>query len=299
MKMEKAYTGEFINIMIQALWTKDSSLLQGLTIQNAHTELRQGSKNAVVVGRNSMAYPQTLPKKTPVARAVATIEVPEPPIDTSLQKREDGPQNPHTPKLIVRQRQGKLFEELNLHGLDSWPQELADATYWLLTKYHDVFPLEPMELGCTHSTKHTIKVMDDTPFKEWLRWIPLPLVEEVQNHLREMLESGAIQPRQSVWCNAVVLVRKKDGGLWFCIDFHHLNTCTKNDFYSLLRIQEALESLVGAGHFSCLYLKLGFWQIRMEEASKQYTAFMVGNLGFLNANACPLGCAIYWPCFRG
>ena len=28
------------------------------------------------------------------------------------------------------------------------------------------FSLEPMELGCTHSAEHTIKVTDDTPFKE-------------------------------------------------------------------------------------------------------------------------------------
>ena len=79
---------------------------------------------------------------------------------------EDRPQNPHTPKLTVRQRQGKLFEELDLSGLDSWPQELADAGHWLLAKYHDVFSLEPVELGCTHSTEHTIKVTDDTLFKE-------------------------------------------------------------------------------------------------------------------------------------
>ena len=38
-----------------------------------------------------------------------------------------------------------------------------------------------------------------------------------------MLESGAIWPSQSAWCNAVVLVRKKDGGLQFCIDFCCLN----------------------------------------------------------------------------
>ena len=99
----------------------------------------------------------------------------------------------------------------------------------LLAKYHNVFSLDPVELGCTHSTEHMIKVTDDTPFKEQFRWIPPPLVEEVQNHLWEMLESGAIWPSQSAWCNAVVLVRKKDGGLWFCIDFCHLNACTKKD----------------------------------------------------------------------
>ena len=57
----------------------------------------------------------------------------------------------------------------------------------------------------------------------------------------------------------------------------------------LPRIQEALESLVGAGHFSCLDLKSGFWQIKMEEALKQYTAFTVGSLGFFKCDCMPFG----------
>ena len=50
-----------------------------------------------------------------------------------------------------------------------------------------------------------------------------------------------------------------------------------------------LESLVGAGHFSCLDLKSGFWQIRMDKPSKQYTAFTVGNLGFFECDRMPFG----------
>ena len=104
-----------------------------------------------------------------------------------------------------------------------------------------------------------------------------------------MLKSGAIRPSQSVWCNAMVLLQKKDGGLHFCINFCHLNARTKKDSYPLPRIQEALESLVGTGHFSCLDLKSGFWQIKVEEASKQYTTFTVGNLGFFKCNQMPFG----------
>ena len=59
-RAERAHTRGHINIMIQALWTGDGSLLQGLSVQNTYTELRQGSKNAVVVVRNSTAYPQIL-----------------------------------------------------------------------------------------------------------------------------------------------------------------------------------------------------------------------------------------------
>ena len=168
---------------------------------------------------------------------------------------------------------------------------MAEVAHQLLAKYHDVFSLEHVELGCIHSTKHMIKVTDDTPFKEQFRQIPLPLVEEVWSHLREMLESGAIQPTQSAWCNTVVLVRKKDIGLQSCIDFHHLNVHMKKDSYPLPRIQEVLESLVGAGHFLCLDLKLGFWQIKMDEASKQYTAFTVSNLGFFECDHMP-----FWLC---
>ena len=53
-RVERAHTSECINIMTQELWAKDGSLLQSLTVQNTYMELRQGSKNAVMVVRNSM-----------------------------------------------------------------------------------------------------------------------------------------------------------------------------------------------------------------------------------------------------
>ena len=115
-------------------------------------------------------------------------------MEAQLQEEGDEPQDPHTPKLTVRQRHGKLFDELDLSGLDSWLPGLVDATHQLLAKYHNVFSLDPVELGCTHSMEHMIKVTDDTPLKGWFWQIPLPLVEEVWNHLWEMLESGTIQP---------------------------------------------------------------------------------------------------------
>ena len=166
LRVERAHTSGCINIMTQALWAEDGSLLQGLTVQNTYMELRQGSKNAVTVIRNSTAYQQTLHKKTPVARATVAKPVPGLSMESQLQVGEDEPQDPHTVKLTVRQWQGKSFDELDLSGLDSWLPELANAACCLLAEYHNVFSLGPMELGCTHSTEHTIKVTDDTPFKE-------------------------------------------------------------------------------------------------------------------------------------
>ena len=85
-RAERAHTGGHINIMTQALQAEDGSLLQGLTVQNTYTELRQGSKNAVIVVRNSMAYPQTLCKKTLMTRAVVANLVLGLPMESQLQE---------------------------------------------------------------------------------------------------------------------------------------------------------------------------------------------------------------------
>ena len=173
-RVERAHTGGCINVMTQALWAEDGSLLQGLTVQNMYMELRQGSKNAVVVIRNSTAYMQTLCKKTTVVRAIVATPVTGLLMKSQLQEGEDEPQDPHTPKLTVKQWQGKLFDQLDLSGLESWPLELANVTCHLLAEYHDVFSLDPTELGCTHSTEHTIKVTDDISLRNDLGNSPAP-----------------------------------------------------------------------------------------------------------------------------
>ena len=169
MKAERIYARERISVMTQALQAEDGLLPQGLTIQYAYMELKTGSKNTVVVVRNSTAYPYTLKKKTPIAEVVAATAVPEPPVTINLPEGVAEPHSLQAPKLTIRQRQGRLFEELDLSGLKSRPLELADSTQLLLAKYHNVFSLDPSEVGCTHSTEYVIKVMDDTPFKERFR----------------------------------------------------------------------------------------------------------------------------------
>ena len=171
-EMTEAYLGECLNVMVQSLHVQDGTLSPGLTVQNTYTELRKGSKKAVVVVQNHTAYPQTLWKKTPVARMIPVQLVPGALELDSLPDQKEVCPNPETPKLTIRQRRGKLFDELDLSGLDSWAPEMADKAHQLLAEYHDIFYLDQAELGCTHSTEHAIKVTDDTPFKEHFRRIP-------------------------------------------------------------------------------------------------------------------------------
>ena len=115
----------------------------------------------------------------------------------------------------------------------------------MLLEFHHVFSLDLNEIGCTDATKHIIELMKDEPFKERFRRIAPPLVDEVHQYIQEMLDGGAIRPSQTPWCNAVVLMRKKDGSLWFCIDFRCLNARTKKDAYPLPHMQETMQSMVG------------------------------------------------------
>ena len=168
MKTTEAHMGECLNMMVQAVYDWDGTLPPGLTMQNMYTELRKGSKKAVVVVQNHTAYPQTLQKNASgeVIPVQLLTETPEP---GSLPVPDEVCSDLSTPKLTIRQRHGKLFDELDLSGLDLWAPELAEKACQLLAEYHDVFLLDPAELGSTHSTEHTIKVTDDTPFKECFR----------------------------------------------------------------------------------------------------------------------------------
>ena len=165
--------------------------------------------------------------------------------------------------------------------MSSWPAATATKAKRLLMEYHHIFSLEPQEIGCTDATEHVIELLPgkDEPFKEQFRRIAPHLIEEVRQHIQEMLDGGTIRPSQSPWCNTVVLAHKKDGTLRFCIDFRRLNDRTRKDSYLLPRTNETMESLVGARIFSCMDLKSGFWQVKMAEESKQYMAFTVGSMG--------------------
>ena len=101
-----------------------------------------------------------------MAGVVAALPVPKPPEEEQLLEGADESHQPCTPGLIIRQRCGKLFDEIGLSGLVSLGPQAGRLCHWLLAKHHDMFSLDPVELGCTHSTEHMIKVTDDTPFKE-------------------------------------------------------------------------------------------------------------------------------------
>ena len=151
-----------------------------------------------------------------------------------LAPKENGLQKEFPQK--TEERVQKLFQVLDFKGLKSWPEREQAKAKELIKKYQDIFALKDTELGHTKLIKHEIKLLDDKPFKERYQRIPPQQFEEVRKHLEEMVNIGAIWKSQSQWASVIVLVRKKDGSLRFCIDLRKLNEHTIKDTYSLPRI---------------------------------------------------------------
>ena len=124
----------------------------------------------------------------------------------------------------------------------------------LLIEYQHPFVMNQSELGRTSLVQHDIKLDDPTPFKEhYQRFFPHQY-EEVKKHLQEMIEIGAIHISTSSWASLIILVCKKYGGPWFCINLRKLNNRTIKDAQSLPRIEDSLDCLDGANIFTSLDL---------------------------------------------
>ena len=283
-----------LNVMTHGLEKRLPSLPLGIDVQTAYATLANGSHRVPVVLRNNTQDWLEIKKGVPIARMVTANAIPK---VTHILPAE----RPHEQSTLTEaERQELLLEKLDLTGLEAWPREQAEKAHSLLKEYHDIFSLEKHDMGHTKATKHKIVLKDpDTPpFKERFCRIPPPQLDEVRAHLKMMLDAGVIRPSHSPWCNAVVLVRKKDGSLYFCIDFRRLNALTVKDSHPLPHICETLESLAGTAHYSTIDMNSGFWQVPMDEESKQYTAFTLGSMGLYECESMPFGLCNAPPTFQ-
>ena len=114
-----------------------------------------------------------------------------------------------------------------------------------------------------------------------------------------MIDVRAIWPSNSPWASVVVLVRKKNGKLCFCIDLRKLNSLMVKDAYSIPRIQDTLDWLQGAIWFTSLDLKSGYWQVELEEASKALTMpSQWAPSGSMSVSRCHSGWQMPWQQFQ-
>ena len=94
---------------------------------------------------------------------------------------------------------------------------MKKKTIFLHNLQHD------LDLVLTDKAVHKIHLKGDKAFKQNARNILPSFYDIVWGHLKDMQELGVIRESESPYASNVVLVRKKNGTLRFCLDLHHLN----------------------------------------------------------------------------
>ena len=130
------------------------------------------------------------------------------------------------------------------------------------------------DLGRTDIVQHQIHTGDQPAIKQRVRRYPAARREEERQLVEDMLAIGIIQESNSAWSSLTVLVKKKDGTTRFCIDYRRLNQVTKVDAYPLPHIEDSLNTLGGARIFCSLDLASRYWQVEMDAADREKTAFV-------------------------
>ena len=140
--------------------------------------------------------------------------------------------------------------------------------------YSDVFSQSEFGLGHCNMLPHRIDTGDAQPFKEQLRCHPIAHLEFIDVQVEQMLGAGVVEPCSSPWSRNVVLPKKSDGSLRFCVDYRRLNELTYKDSFPLPRIDTCLNALGEAVYFSTVDLRSGFWQVIIDPRDADMTAFV-------------------------
>jgi transposase InsO family protein len=161
----------------------------------------------------------------------------------------------------------------------SWCKELKEeeegAVKDLLYRYQDVFSSGDFDIGCTGVVKHSIRLKPDVKPVRQRPYRHAPVQEEeIERQVNLLKENGLIEEGRGAWSSPVVLVKKKDGRWRFCIDYRRINALSESDAYPLPRIDDSLDALGGNHYFSTLDMTSGYWQVELEEETKEKSAFV-------------------------
>lgn len=165
----------------------------------------------------------------------------------------------------------------------------------LPAKYHeftDIFRDKEVETLAPHRPQHDIKIeIKDGKSPPFGTIYSLSSEECVVLHdyIQDMLHRGFIRPSSSAAASPVLFVKKANGSLRLCVDYHGLNNITKRNSYPQLPlVNDLLNVIRGATIFSKLDLKSAFNLLRVAPSNEWKTAFCT-NEGLFKYLVMPFG----------
>ena len=160
---------------------------------------------------------------------------------------------------------------LDVHYADTLsPQQLIEAQD-LVYEYRDIFSDVP---DTTNLAEHKIELTTAEPTRQKPYPLPYATRQKVREEVEKMLEAGIIERTESPYAAPVVLVKKSDGSIRFCIDYRKLNRITIFDGEPMTTADDIFATLQGDKYFSKVDLAKGYWQVPIREGDRQKTAFV-------------------------
>lgn len=155
----------------------------------------------------------------------------------------------------------------------------------LTKRYDGVFSDVP---GQTDVLQHNIKLKDFKPVKSKPYPIPFALQSDIEEEIKHMLSLGVIEHSESPYATPLLVVKKKDQSNRVCLDFRKINSLTTFDAEPMPDQVEIMSKLAHCKYFSKIDLAKGYWQIPLDECSRQVTAFQTSQ-GLFQFRVMPFG----------
>src|SRR5258707_9223610 len=112
--------------------------------------------------------------------------------------------------------------------------------------------------------------------------------EALHTYILENLAKGFIRPSTSSAASPILFIKKPNGSLRLCVDYHSLNAITKRNHYPLPLVNELLNAVQGCSIFTKLDLKSAFNLLQVAAGDEWKTAFHT-NEGLFEYLVMPFG----------
>ena len=155
----------------------------------------------------------------------------------------------------------------------------------LLQEFKEIFTDLP---GCTDVETHKIELLKEEPIKIKPYKLPFESEKVIEQEVKSLLSMDIIQASVSPYCAPLVLVKKKDGIWRTCVDFRKHNEQTIGDATPINEAEVLFTKLKDSKYFTKIDLSKGYFQIKMDDESRKYTAFAT-SLGLFEFKRMPFG----------
>ena len=156
----------------------------------------------------------------------------------------------------------------------------------LINGFSDVLTDLP---GRTNLAEFSVHLTTSQPVNSKAYQTPYALRDKVKQEIEAMLRMGVIEQSESAYASPIVMVRKSDGKMRFCIDYRKLNAITIFDPEPIPNIEDLLVQISSGKYFTKLDLAKGYWQIPVAVKDRDKTAFVTTEGGLFQFTVLPFG----------